>query len=133
MPDSARPGDIFPLSPRSRATFTFGGTRVVGSGVIDAEIGMNAVSTQYLRGDDANAETPLPGYAVWRLRLTYQRPHFAVTGTVRNLFDRELRELRRLRATIPSVRPADRRPTRWSASTRRRSRDRSCSSVTVSR
>ena len=86
--DTARPGDVFPLSPRSRVTLTFGGTKVIGTGVFDAEIGMNAVSTQYLRGDDANAETPLPGYAVWRLRLTYQRDHVAVTGTVRNLFDR---------------------------------------------
>ena len=39
-------------------------------------------------GDDANAEVPLPGYAVWRLGLSYQWPHFQVTATVRNLFDR---------------------------------------------
>ena len=88
VPDSARPGDYFPLSPRNRVTLTFGGTKVLGPGVFDAEIGMNAVSTQYLRGDDANAEAPLPGYAVWRFKATYQWSHFSVTGSLRNLFNR---------------------------------------------
>jgi outer membrane receptor protein involved in Fe transport len=87
VPDSARPGDTFPLSPKNRVTLSFGATKVIGSGVFDAEIAMNAVSTQYLRGDDANAEAPLPGHAVWRLKIAYQRPHIGVTATVRNLFD----------------------------------------------
>ena len=86
--DTARPGDVFPLSPRERVTLSLGAAEVVGRGTIGAELGMNAVSTQYLRGDDANTEAPLPGYAVWRLRVSYQRSHLAVTATVRNLFDR---------------------------------------------
>jgi outer membrane receptor protein involved in Fe transport len=85
--DSVHPGDTFPLSPKNRVTLSFGATKVIGSGALDAEIAMNAVSTQYLRGDDANAEAPLPGYAVWRLKIAYQRPHLGVTATVRNLFD----------------------------------------------
>jgi outer membrane receptor protein involved in Fe transport len=87
VPDSARPGDTFPLSPKNRVTLSFGATRVIGDGALDAEIAMNAVSTQFLRGDDANAEAPLPGYAVWRMRVSYQRPHIGVTANVTNLFD----------------------------------------------
>jgi outer membrane receptor protein involved in Fe transport len=87
VPDSVHPGDVFPLSPHDRVTFAFGATEVVGSGTIDGEIGMNAVSTQFVRGDDANVEAPLAGYAVWRLRATYARDHVAFTATVQNLFD----------------------------------------------
>jgi iron complex outermembrane recepter protein len=87
VPDSVRPGNVFPLSPHDRVTLTVGNVQVVGAGTIDAELGMNAVSTQFLRGDDANAEAPLPGYAVWRLRVAYQREHFGITASVRNLFN----------------------------------------------
>jgi len=86
-PDSIKPGSVFPLSPRDRVTFTFGASQVLGASVLDEEIGMNAVSTQYVRGDDANVEPPLPGYAVWRLRVAWQREHFGVALAVRNLFD----------------------------------------------
>ena len=87
VPDSVKPGNTFPLSPRDRVTLSFGATEPIGGGAWDAEIAMNAVSPQYLRGDDANVGPQLPGYAVWRLKLAYQRPHFAVTLAVRNLFD----------------------------------------------
>lgn len=87
VPDSIKPGNVFPLSPSDRVTFTLGATKVLGAGALDAELAMNAVSTQYLRGDDANAEAPLPGYAVWRLRFAYQLEHLGVSLAVRNLFD----------------------------------------------
>ena len=87
VPDSIKPGNTFPLSPRNRVTLTFGATKVIGEAALDAEIGLNAVSSQYLRGDDANAEAPLPGYAVWRFRVAYQRPHLGLSLAVRNLFD----------------------------------------------
>ena len=86
-PDSIHPGDVFPLSPRNRVTLTFGASQILGTSVLDEEIGMNAVSTQYVRGDDANVEPPLPGYAVWRLRIAWQRDHLGLALAVRNLFD----------------------------------------------
>ena len=86
-PDSIHPGDVFPLSPRNRVTFAFGASQILGTSVLDEEIGMNAVSTQYVRGDDANVEPPLPGYAVWRLRIAWQRDHLGLALAVRNLFD----------------------------------------------
>jgi len=88
VPDSIKPGNAFPLSPRDRFTFTLGITRALGAGAWSADLGMNAVSTQYLRGDDANVGPELPGYAVWRFRLAWQREHVAVALDVRNLFDR---------------------------------------------
>jgi iron complex outermembrane receptor protein len=63
-PDSARPGDTFPLSPRHRGTLGIGATRVIKTSVLDGSLAVRAVSSQYLRGDDTNRERPLPGYAV---------------------------------------------------------------------
>ena len=81
-PTPRAPATPSPCRRRTAMTLSFGATRVIGDGALDAEIAMNAVSTQYLRGDDANAEAPLPGYAVWRMRLAYQRPHIGVTAKV---------------------------------------------------
>lgn len=98
-PDTARPGDRFPLSPAHRGTAGIGITRVIGPSVLDAELAVQAVGSQFLRGNDANLERitlpsgavvsgRLPGYAVSQLRLRYERERFAIAADVTNLFDR---------------------------------------------
>ena len=49
---------------------------------------MRAVSSQYLRGDEANNLPPLAGYAVSDLRLGVDRERYGLTVDVTNLFDR---------------------------------------------
>ena len=102
-PDSAHPGDRFPLSPRHRGSVGVELTHVLGKSLIGAQLSMQAVSRQYLRGNDENlAEVNLggdaeprivsgsvPGYSVTDLQLRYERPHVAITAHVQNLFDRE--------------------------------------------
>lgn len=102
-PDSARPGDRFPLSPRHRGSIGVELTRVLGKSLIEAQLSMQAVSSQFLRGNDENLDEvnlspggdegrvvsgSVPGYAVANLQLRYERPHIALTGHVQNLFDR---------------------------------------------
>jgi outer membrane receptor protein involved in Fe transport len=83
----AEPGDRFPLSPAHRGTAGVGYTRVFPSMVFDGALSMRAVSSQFLRGDEANAHAPLPGYAVADLRLSLDARHYGVTARVSNLFN----------------------------------------------
>lgn len=104
QPDSARPGDRFPLSPRHRGSVGVELTHAFGTSLIGAQLSVDAVSSQYLRGNDANlAEVNLspggdgglmvsgsvPGYAVTNLQLRYERPHIALSAHVQNLLDRD--------------------------------------------
>ncbi len=53
-------------------------------------IGMSAVaaSSQYLFGDEANLEKPLPGYFVLNFNTSYQvTPHIQLYGSVQNVLD----------------------------------------------
>lgn len=97
-PDSAFPGDRFPLSPRHRGTIGLGVTRVLGSAVLQGTLSLKAVSSQFLRGNDANLEQVtlpsgalvsgrVPGYTVTDLHLRYEHSRFAVSAYVTNLFD----------------------------------------------
>ncbi|HEY9515495.1 MAG TPA: TonB-dependent receptor [Gemmatimonadaceae bacterium] len=102
-PDSAHAGNRFPLSPRHRGTAGLEATRTVGQSLIEGALTVQAVSSQYMRGNDANADMVnvsedgpaelvsgrVPGYAVATLRLRYERPHFGISAFVTNLFDRE--------------------------------------------
>ncbi len=102
-PDSARIGNRFPLSPRHRGSIGLEFTRAVGKSLLGARLTANAISSQYLRGNDANLDEvnlaesgpprfvsgSVPGYALASLQLSYQRPHVALTADVRNLFDRD--------------------------------------------
>ena len=102
-PDSAHAGDRFPLSPRHRGTAGLEATRTVGQSLIEGALTVQAVSSQYMRGNDANADMinvsedgpaelvsgRVPGYAVASLRFRYERPHFGISAFVTNLFDRE--------------------------------------------
>jgi outer membrane receptor protein involved in Fe transport len=86
--DSARVGDRMPLSPTHRATASAGLTRVVRATVLDGELSLRAASSQFLRGDEANDQRPLAGYAVAALRLAVERPRWTLAANVTNLFDR---------------------------------------------
>ena len=100
-PDSALPGDRFPLSPRHRGSVGVELTRPVGKSLIAGQLAVRAVSSQFLRGNDANldqvnvSEEGAPrfvsglvsGYAVTNLQLRYERRHVAISADVSNLFD----------------------------------------------
>lgn len=103
-PDSARPGNRFPLSPRHRGSIGVELTRTLGRSLLGAQLSVQAVSSQYLRGNDGNLREvnlspgggegrvvsgSVSGYAVTNLELRYQRPHIALTANVQNLFDRD--------------------------------------------
>ncbi|HEU6450464.1 MAG TPA: hypothetical protein VFT57_03525, partial [Gemmatimonadaceae bacterium] len=78
-------------------------TRVLGRSLLGAQLSVQAVSSQYLRGNDENLDQvdlspggdegrvvsgSVSGYTVTNLRLSYERPHIALTAHVQNLFDR---------------------------------------------
>jgi iron complex outermembrane recepter protein len=86
--EPAEPGDRFPLSPAHRGTVGLGLTRLARALVIDGELSANVVSSQFLRGDDANDQTPLRGYAVANLRMEIEHARFALSAHITNLFDR---------------------------------------------
>lgn len=90
IPDAgpAEPGDRFPLSPAHRGTAGVGYTHVLPSMVLDGALSMRVVSSQFLRGDEANDHPPLPGYAVADLRVSLDAAHYGLTARVTNLFDR---------------------------------------------
>jgi outer membrane receptor protein involved in Fe transport len=103
-PDSARPGDRFPLSPRHRGSLGVELTHVLGKSLIGAQLSVSAVSSQYLRGNDGNFDEvnlspegdegrlvsgSVSGYAVADFQLHYERPHISLTAHVQNLFDRD--------------------------------------------
>ncbi|HEY8311321.1 MAG TPA: TonB-dependent receptor, partial [Gemmatimonadaceae bacterium] len=55
----ARPGDQFPLSPAHQGTLGLENTHAFRASVLSAGLSFKAVSSQFLRGDDANREQPL--------------------------------------------------------------------------
>lgn len=71
IPDAApaHPGDRFPLVPAHRATARVAMTRSMGTTVFDGELSARAISSRFLRGDEANDHPPVPGYVVAGLRL----------------------------------------------------------------
>ncbi|HEU4584834.1 MAG TPA: TonB-dependent receptor [Gemmatimonadaceae bacterium] len=102
-PDSARPGNRLPLSPRHRSSVGIEFRSVVGTSLLDAQLSLRAVSRQYLQGNDENLDEvnlspgvgagrvvsgSVPGYTVTNLQLRYERPHLALAAHVQNLFDR---------------------------------------------
>jgi outer membrane receptor protein involved in Fe transport len=87
--NSVGPGDRFPLSPKHRLTARLEASRLVGGIVLQGTLSMRAVSTQYVRGDEANRTVPLPGYAIADLRLVLEHPRVSVSTYVGNLFNRQ--------------------------------------------
>ena len=83
-----RPGDRFPLSPAHQASLAVQNTHAFRASVVNARISIQGVSSQFLRGDEANHEQPLPGYATTDARLQWQTRDFTLAGYITNLFDR---------------------------------------------
>ncbi|HEY7548603.1 MAG TPA: TonB-dependent receptor, partial [Hyphomicrobiaceae bacterium] len=82
---NVQPGDRIPGIPQHRFKLGFDYWVFpqwrVGADVI-------AVSGQFFRGDEGNADTPLPGYAVVNLRTGYRiTDNVEIYGLVKNLFD----------------------------------------------
>jgi outer membrane receptor protein involved in Fe transport len=84
----ARPGDRFPLSPAHQATLSIENTHAFRASVLGVHLSLKAMSGQYLRGDDANRERPLPGYATTDASASWQTSLLALRVYVTNLFDR---------------------------------------------
>ena len=82
------PGDRFPLSPAHRTTTGVGATVVTHSAVLDADIRARFVSSQFLRGDEANTQRPLPGYGVVAAHLSSRVSRYTIALNADNLLDR---------------------------------------------
>jgi outer membrane receptor protein involved in Fe transport len=89
IPDAppVSPGDRFPLIPAHRLTARLAMTRLLKSYVLDGDLSARALSTQFLRGDEANRQPPVPGYTVTALRLGVSHERGTVTLQVDNLLD----------------------------------------------
>lgn len=83
------PGNHLALVPRHRATARLESNWLAGSSLLQAMLSMRAVSSQLLRGDEANRRAPLPGYAVASLQVALEREHLGVNVSADNLFDRK--------------------------------------------
>lgn len=77
-------GDRFPLVPGHRIT---GGATASLPGGLSAGGIVRYMGEQFLRGDEANDETPLDDYVTADLRLAWERGPWTVLGVVTNLFD----------------------------------------------
>lgn len=77
-------GDRFPLVPAHR--LTAGVSITLGGGISVGALG-RFTGEQYLRGDEANDETPLDSYFVADARMMWERGTWTVLGVVTNLFD----------------------------------------------
>ena len=89
IPDAppVSPGNRLALTPAHRGAFGLGGTRLFGSLLLDGEVRLNAVSSQFLRGDEANRQQPLPGYASTGARVSVQWTRATVACDIQNLGD----------------------------------------------
>ncbi|MFN2566475.1 MAG: TonB-dependent receptor [Gemmatimonadaceae bacterium] len=79
------PGDRMPLVPDH--TLAAGGTLALRAGLV---VGLDAqfVGQRWLRGDEANVETPLPRYATMTLRVGYEVRAWEARAVVSNLLGR---------------------------------------------
>lgn len=79
------PGDRMPLSPAHRASVGVGATVVTRSSVFDGDLRVRGVSHQFLRGDEANVQAPIPGYAVTSSHLSARVARYTFALDVDNL------------------------------------------------
>jgi len=86
-PVPARPGDQLPSSPRHRGRVGVGWTRSVGPITFDAQYDVRAYSSQFLRGDEANRHTPVPGYSISGFDLNAQYDRYTIQLEIDNLFN----------------------------------------------
>ena len=88
-PRPTRPGDIFPSSPLHRGRVALGIGRLLGPLLIDGEIDLRGYSSQYLRGDESNQRSQIPGYTVSDLDLAITFRRYTLSLGVENLLDRQ--------------------------------------------
>ncbi|MDQ6737484.1 MAG: TonB-dependent receptor [Gemmatimonadota bacterium] len=84
----AKPGDRFPLTPAHQGTFSLENNHATHDALFTTRFSIKAVSSQFLRGDDANREEPLASYAVANAGFSVQMAAFTVSAYVQNLLDR---------------------------------------------
>lgn len=82
------PGDQLALTPRHIANVGVRSTHAFRSVVLDATLSTHLVSSQSLRGDEANRTKPLPGYVLTNLQVSIERTHTRVTANIDNLLNR---------------------------------------------
>src|SRR3954468_11710398 len=87
LPDEpvVNPGDRLPLSPLHRGSVGVGATVASRIAIVDAELRVRGTSSQLLRGDEANTQPPLPGYALAAAHLSLRRDRIALGLDVDNL------------------------------------------------
>jgi iron complex outermembrane receptor protein len=83
-----RPGDRFPLSPAHQARFALDHAHAFRTSVLSAGLSFNTVSSQFLRGDDANREQPLSPYWIGAARIDWETSRFTLAAHVTNIFNR---------------------------------------------
>lgn len=86
--NDVEPGDHFAMAPRHRATLGIAATGTIAGATLDATLSARAVSSSFLRGDEANDRPPLPGYVVTDLATALQLGRVTVSASVSNLLDR---------------------------------------------
>jgi iron complex outermembrane recepter protein len=79
------PGDRFPLTPAHRLLATLGATTLRGAFIFDAELRVRGVSSQFLRGDEANVQPPLPACAVAAGHLGIRYARYTMAFDIENL------------------------------------------------
>ena len=85
----AQPGDHFPNSPFHRGLLGLSVFEPSTMATFDGAIEARAVSSQYLRGDEANQQPVIPGYGITSLRLGARFSHVSIHGYVTNLFNKQ--------------------------------------------
>jgi len=86
--NDVEPGDQFALSPRHRGTLGISTTQSLGDLTVDATLSARGASSAYLRGDEANAQSRLPGYVVADFHAGVQLGRVTLSASVSNLLDR---------------------------------------------
>jgi iron complex outermembrane receptor protein len=86
--NDVEPGSVFPISPRHRTSADVETVRALGAFLVDATFTVRAVSSQFLRGDEANRMEPMAGYTVADLRLQLERGRLSVHVAASNVFNR---------------------------------------------
>ncbi|MDQ6737984.1 MAG: TonB-dependent receptor, partial [Gemmatimonadota bacterium] len=84
----AKPGDRFPLSPAHQETFSLENNHATHDALLTMRFSIKSVSSQFLRGDDANREQLLAPYALANAGFSVQMAAFTISSYVQNLFDR---------------------------------------------
>jgi len=84
-PNIVTPGSRLPLVPANQVKFG-GAAQLPGRVEVGADV--RWIGSQWLRGDEANHDTPLPSYYVADARVTWQVGTWEVSGLLTNVFNK---------------------------------------------